>query len=163
MTYHVVDTNVALVANNKAPQANPQCVLACIEMLETIIQSGGVVLDEGMFILQEYLNNLHLAGQPGVGDAFFRWVWQHQAREDVCARVRITEDESRGFAEFPDDARLDSFDQSDRKFVAVALTCRHQPEILNAVDSDWWHHRHALRDCGVNVRFLCPRQFGERE
>jgi len=30
------------------------------------------------------------------------------------------------------------------------------PPILNAVDSDWWHHQDALARHGVRVEFLCP-------
>jgi hypothetical protein len=116
-----------------------------------------------MFILKEYMNNLSLSGQPGPGDAFLKWVWQHQSNEIRCARVHITEDASREFLEFPEAESLRQFDRSDRKFVAVALTSAHRPEILNAVDSDWWHHRHALKACGIHIQFLCPKQFAEKK
>jgi hypothetical protein len=74
--------------------------------------------------------------------------------ETVCRLVNITEDEN--FVEFPADERLTPFDRSDRKFVAAALGCNPVAEVLNATDTDWWHHREALEDNGVEVRFLCP-------
>ncbi|HOX39973.1 MAG TPA: hypothetical protein PL033_18475 [Candidatus Brocadiia bacterium] len=130
--------------------------------MRIIIKSGGVVIDDEMRILEEYKNNLSMSGQPGPGDAFMKWVWDNQANPRRCEQVRITEDAAKGFAEFPDDQRLADFDRSDRKFVAVALASRNRPEILNAVDSDWWNCRVALEECGVIIRFLCPNQFGDR-
>ncbi|HSU82609.1 MAG TPA: hypothetical protein VLR69_09330, partial [Thermoanaerobaculia bacterium] len=58
------------------------------------------------------------------------------------------------------DPDLAAFDPSDRKFVAVAVASGEQPEILNASDTDWWHHREALSRHGVEVRFLCPQLMG---
>jgi hypothetical protein len=59
---------------------------------------------------------------------------------------------------FPDDPDLAAFDPADRKFVALALASDSHPSILNAVDSDWWHFREALRRAGVEVMFLCSDQ-----
>jgi len=159
MIFHVVDTNVAIVANVQSPQAGPECVVACVDVLQYIYDAGVVVIDDGMRIIREYMDNLSLSGQPGPGDAFMKWVWHNQANDDRCERVHLTEDGSREFEEFPDDPRLECFDKSDRKFVAVALTSRNHPEILNAVDSDWWDYREAFAGCGIKVKFLCPSQF----
>jgi hypothetical protein len=158
MNAFVVDTNVPVVANGKSAQASPICVLACVESLEAIKNNGVIVLDDGMRILHEYMNNLSLSGQPGVGDAFMKWVWSIQALEERCERVPIRElpDDDQDFEEFPRDPDLADFDRSDRKFVAVALTSRNTPTVLNAVDPDWWTHRKALRRHGVRVKFLCP-------
>jgi hypothetical protein len=156
MTAFVVDTNVAIVANNKeAPQADIQCVLACIRKLKSLLQKR-VCLDSGDHILAEYRNNLSLSGQPGVGDEFMRWLHDNQYNDLVCERVDIRENSERGYEEFPDNAELKGFDRSDRKFVAVALTSQHNPTILNAVDPDWIQHQVSLRTCGVMVEELCP-------
>jgi hypothetical protein len=159
MNYFVVDTNVAVVANLRTPQAGPDCVLACIDILETIVRSGNVVLDAEMDVLSEYMRQLSMAGQPGTGDAFMQWVWQHQADVTRCERVRLTPHTDRTYAEFPEDAGLASFDPNDRKFVAVALASRNHPEVLNAVDSDWWDHTGPLERNGVRIKNLCPKQF----
>ena len=158
MIFNVVDTNVPIVANGQSEQACPRCVNACIDALQVIIDEGVVVIDDARRILKEYMNNLSLSGQPGTGDAFMKWVFDNQANVERCERVQITEDETRGFDEFPDDPRLRNFDRSDRKFVAVALTSRNNPEVLNAVDSDWWDARKALADCGLKIRFVYPDQ-----
>ena len=161
MGAYVVDTNVAVVANGRAGQAGPPCVSACVSALLEVCRNGTLVLDEGGRILDEYLRHLSPSGQPGVGDEFMKWVWQNQANSSHCERVVIhpSDDDETTFEEFPDDPDLQGFDRSDRKFVAVALASRNDPCVLNAVDSDWWDARVALKRRGVNVRFLCPEQF----
>jgi len=162
MIFNVVDTNVPIVANGKSEQACSRCVNACIDALQDIYDTGGVVLDDRWRIISEYQNKLSSSGQPGPGDAFMKWVLNHKANVERCECVQITEHETRGFEEFPDDPRLCDFDKSDRKFVAVALASRNRPEILNAVDSDWWDARKALTDCGLKIRFVYPDQFSGR-
>ena len=162
MNAFVVDTNVPVVANGRSEQASPDCVLACIESLEAVRSKGLVVLDDGMRILQEYMNNLSMSGQPGPGDAFMKWVWTVQAVTEHCERVTIQpkREDDQDFEEFPRDPDLTDFDRADRKFVAVARASRNRPTILNAVDPDWWTHREALRRHGVRIRFLCPNPPG---
>lgn len=161
MKAYVVDTNVPVVANGRTPQAGPGCAAACVEALGDIKEHGLIVLDDRNLILDEYMKNLSLAGQPGLGDAFMKWVFESQAVPERCEQVPIT---PRGgadddFEEFPDAPALRAFDRSDRKFVAVALTSRRRPVIQDAVDSDWWDYRRALRQHGARIQFLCPEQF----
>jgi len=158
MTAFVIDTNVAIVANRGHPQAQPDCVRNCIVALQQVQQGGKVVLDAGTLILDEYKANLSLSGQPGVGDAFFRWLWDRQCVPEFCERVNITPTNG-SFAEFPNDAALRRFHDDDRKFVAVALKSQCAPEVMNAVDVHWWRFREALQRCGVGVCFLCPESF----
>ena len=160
----VVDTNVAMVANQKAPQASPDCLQACLDALQQIIDKGTVVLDDGMHILKEYMENLSLAGQPGLGDAFLKWVWTHQGTPR-CEQVHITPKpgEEYTFEEFPSDPDLERFDLSDRKFVAVARSSSRKPPVLNAVDTDWWIFRVPLKRHKVQVRFLCPEHMKEKD
>jgi hypothetical protein len=157
----VVDTNVAIVASCRAQQAKPACVLACVDALEHVAKNGKVILDDQDRILGEYRKSLSPSGQPGLGDVFFKWVWQNRANIERCERVTIHPRGNSGedYSEFPSDPSLCKFDRSDRKFVAVALGSKNDPEVLNAVDPDWWEHRTELRRCGVRIRFLCPGQF----
>lgn len=154
----IVDTNVAVVANGRSRQANPECVLACVDVLVHIQNSERVVFDLGYRIIDEYRRRLSPSGQPGVGDAFFKWVWQNQANPECCEVVEIhtrpgsVED----YEEFPDDSEFTGFDPSDRKFVAVSRASPSQPPILNAVDSDWLPYHEAFARHGVQVTFLCP-------
>jgi hypothetical protein len=49
-----------------------------------------------------------------------------------------------------------NFDNSDRKFVAVANAHPDKPEILQATDSKWWGWKDALAKVGITVSFMCP-------
>ena len=161
MKAFAVDTNVLVVANNKTPEAGPECVRACVDALEGIQKKGLLVLDEAMLIFQEYQNHCSFSGQPGVGDAFFKWVHDNRYNDHRCERVALTpsSDADQEFEAFPADPDLAGFDPSDRKFVAVALASTRKPTLLNAVDSDWWDYREALSRNGVKLIFLCPEQF----
>ena len=151
----VMDTNVAVVANGKAQQADRDCILECIDRLRHI-QDECLLLDNRNLILDEYRKNLNPSGQPGPGDRFFSWLWRNHANPEYCRKVAVKPREDRGFEEFPEDPNLSSFDQDDRKFVAVALASETGPDVLNASDADWWHYRQALRQHGVEIVFLCP-------
>ena len=156
----VMDTNVAIVANGQAEQAGPQCQRNCISALRQMRQDNIILLDAGRLIIEEYRHNLNLSGQPGAGDAFFRWLWQNQANHRRCRTIEITPHSERGFAEFPVDDALAGFDPSDRKFAAVALASGASSPVWNASDTDWWQHRDALKKHGVAVHFICPELMG---
>ncbi len=162
MSAFVVDTNVAVVANGRSVQADPKCVLASLQALRNAMSSI-VCIDDGLRILAEYMSNLSLAGQPGVGDAFMKWVHENQAVAERVERVQITDSatDPTDFDEFPIDAELNGFDRSDRKFVAVALASMYSPSVLNSVDSDWWDFREPLKRNGVRIHFVCDRQFDD--
>lgn len=156
----VMDTNVAVVANGKTDQASPACVVNCLDRLQKIRDDERLLLDRGGDILEEYRRHLRPSGQPGAGDAFFKWLWNNQGNPEVCRRVPITPHPGRGFEEFPGSDELADFDRSDRKFVAVALASGESPPILNAADRDWWHHRGPLEQQGLHIDFLCPDLMG---
>ncbi len=168
--HYVVDTNVAVVANSarrrdsRTPQALFECASACVEILRQVRDSGVVVLDDAMEILDEYRRNLSPSGQPGVGDAFFKWLWSNQANPTKCLRVAIhrLKGETREYAEFPASPELERFDRSDRKFVAVALASGRKPLVLDATDRDWWEFRLPLRRHGLRLKFLCPDLVSDR-
>ena len=157
----VIDTNVLVTANNKSDHAGLDCLLTCVNALEEAKKHSVVTIDNGMLILDEYRRHASLGGQPGVGDAFLKWLWQNQGNPRHCEQVTITPTgcDKRDFQEFPDDPALLGFDPSDRKFVAAALASRNLPTILNATDSDWWKFRQAFAANGLTIIFLCPDLF----
>lgn len=152
----VVDTNVAVTANGKSPQASLLCRRACIERLLQLKQNGKIVLDNSWLVLREYKNNLSENGQPGVGDAFLLWVlqnWMNPNISEIYKLDRISND-SEDYSAFPKDGDLADFDRSDRKFAALAVVSG--APVWNAVDPDWWEYREALQRNGIQVEFLCP-------
>lgn len=133
----IIDTNVLIAANGRdCPQVTPQCQWSAVKYLQHIQQQGQIVIDGQWLILREYQHKVNPQGQPGVGDAFLKWILTNLANPDRCQQVNITP-ENGSFREFPDQPDLKSFDPSDRKFVAIALQCSENPPIINAVDSDW--------------------------
>jgi hypothetical protein len=158
----VVDTNVAVVAND-ASRADPEwpaaCVLACIEAIERVMSvAQPIAIDELGLIINEYLSNLHMAGQPGIGDQFVKWVHDNQGRPETCVRVAINPTEG-SFDELSTEL-TELVDPSDRKFVAVAIA-HGKATILEATDSKWWGWQEQLRAAGALVEFVCPDLIAE--
>lgn len=153
----VMDTNVAIVANRQAPQASLECVRGCLKTLLHLRAEQRLLIDHAGLILNEYRTYLSPTGQPGVGDAFFKWLWNNQANPQLCQQIHLTplDEGQRQFAEFPDDPDLIGFDPSDQKFVAVAIASGEQPPILNASDTDWWVYEETLAR-HVQIEFICP-------
>ena len=162
---YIVDTNVAIAANNKSDYS-ASCALNCARKLQEITKKGSiesVVIDTGNLIFNEYKKHLSLKGQPGVGDMFIKWLFTNIGNADKCIRLKITPDgSSYGFKEFPRISELSNFDPSDAKFVALAKVCLSNPSILQATDTKWWGWNSALNACGVTVIFLCLEEIRQR-
>lgn len=159
MTAFVVDTNVAIVANGgDTTHADLACQLSCTERLVSLVDQGTVAIDDTGLILEEYRGHLSFSGQPGVGDAFFKHVFDFQYRGVKVLRVPVTpsDNEQRGFEELP----RNSFDPSDRKFLAVAVVA--EAVVLNATDSDWEEQKPLMDRLGVEVDQLCP-QYAQKQ
>lgn len=158
-----MDTNVPIVANGRPDPSNggrspsPCCRLAAIDFLEETLRTRRVLLDLAGEIQAEYRRYLNPRGQPGVGDRFYLEILRSAYRR--VERVDLPRDPSGAYRDFPSDFALDSFDRSDRKFVALAR--RERAPVANAIDSDWLHHREALQAHGVNVTFVCGRDSTE--
>lgn len=157
MMHYLIDTNVAVTANKKS-DAGPACREAAAQRLVQLQLHEILVLDDAFQILNEYDRNLHSAGQPGVGDAFYLWVLRNRNNSRHCEQVTLELAEDGSFAAFPTAPELAAFDLSDRKFVAAARTHPARPPVVNATDSDWHHHREALERHGVRIDFICPAE-----
>ena len=126
-----------------------------MEAVERVVRGGGLVLDAGDEIFDEYRRQLRMEGRPGVGDQFMKWVHDHRWTFPDTDRVTITKN-GESYAEFPDHAGLAQFDNSDRKFIAVSNAHPDKPPVLQATDSKWWGWKEALAEAGITVYFLCP-------
>lgn len=152
MTVFVVDTNVAVAANGRMTHASIECQLRCVETLQ-LIRGQMIAIDSSGLVIKEYRNQLSFSGAPGVGDAFSKYVFDNQYRDDKIQRVEVTpsDNDKRGFEELPEN----TFDRSDRKFLAVAVAA--DAVVLNATDSDWSQHETLMDRLGVVVEELCPQ------
>lgn len=148
----VIDTNVAISANGINTHASLACQLACIELLANC-ENLPIAIDEAALIMDEYARHLSHAGQPGVGDLFFKYLHDHQhVPDNNIHRVKITpsDDAARGFKELP----INTLDLSDRKFLATAVVAK--ATIVNATDSDWEAQREVLGSLTITLRQVCP-------
>ena len=149
----VIDTNVLIVANRKSPQADLKCELACIKMLEGAKGKRVVLIDDSDLIMDEYKPYCSYAGEPGLGNAFFKFLHDNAPSERNVIRVAIqkTPDKDGGFSNLlPNKLHRD-----DRKFLAVAKAGNGR--IVNATDSDWSQQAEFVASNGVRVFELCPQ------
>lgn len=153
MKAHVVDTNVAIVANARDTHADMTCQQNCVKTLRSLTSDGVVAIDDADLILKEYSKHLNHSGQPGVGDMFFKHLFYNKWQSARVHRVSISpvDDHAQGFNELPPN----SLDPSDRKFLAVAVAAN--AVILNATDSDWNEQAALTAELGVEVKQLCPQ------
>jgi hypothetical protein len=138
------------------------CRLACVQALRTVVRSGILIIDSDGEVLEKYHRYLTHRGQPGVGDAFFKHVIDHQFNTNKVRCIPLERHEEREFNAFPADPALATFDRSDRIFVALAIVAPGKPHILNAVDSDYYENKAALEKARVQVQELCPNCIRQR-
>jgi len=153
----VIDTNVLLVANGKHQDVSPECQTECIKWLNKIQSHGVVVIDDGFRILGEYMHKTKPNQPKGVGDTFLKVLLQRQANNKHVEVVKINENSTDKFEEFPDSVLQDAFDPPDRKFVAVANAHAEKPPILQAADCKWLDWWKTLDQHGIKVEFICKK------
>lgn len=147
----VIDTNVPLVV--KLPDDRPtELVDACEELLEEIIENGlPVVTDELGEIIEEYFHQLSRGGQPTLGDAFAKYVYDNRHSWDEAVRPDIEPDTTtvNSYAVLGgDDAEIDP---SDRKIVAAAKVAG--VPVVQATDTKWLDWGEVLGRHGVQVEY----------
>lgn len=160
----LIDTNVPLVAvDSKRPRT---CQRACIALIKSILAGEvRVILDEAGQVLREYRQNMYPDPNPasGLASQFLLYLYNHQHTAEVVHRMKLTQDVDGNYETFPDDPRLERFDRSDKKWVALAISHQNQTgevaPIVNASDSDWVEYAALLREYGVVIEFLCPELF----
>lgn len=155
----VMDTNVPKTANllaipDSSSDVTDSCILACIEAVEHVMHTQGLIIDAGDDIFNEYLRQLETEDHQGAGTQFIKWVIMNSWNPDFCQRVAITKAED-SYQEFPNQPGLESFDPDDKMFVAVANAHPDKPPILQATDSQWWGWQEPLAAAGITVHFVC--------
>ena len=157
----VIDTNVMITANKAAGcheddviNNYPSLVINCIELLQLIQKKGiFIVLDGDFEIINEYKNHLSFSGQPGVGDVFFKWLFNNCWSFPPSEVVMLHKTEN-GYEEFSAELEAANVDLDDKKFFAASNAHPAKPDIFEATDSKWWIWCEAARQCGINIRFL---------
>jgi hypothetical protein len=153
MTEVIVDTNVAVVANQQNGGVVTSCIDACTIFITMARGQHIVLIDDADAILQEYAKALQKSRPYGLGALFLQHVYQHQYNPARVRRVALATNAGGQFADFPNDPALANFDPSDRKFAALARKAG--VPVTNATDSDWVDSIAALNAQGIAVDFLC--------
>jgi hypothetical protein len=158
----IVDTNVILTAKGMSEQAWPECVVACQERLDKIIEgSERVVIDDDWIILHEYINYLEdedSPADPRNGGHFLEWFIRNYENPEECVQVPITPcGDGTDFEELPE--AFSAFDSDDKKFIAVAVVYedvyQQKASLLQSVDSQWYGERETFTENGLIVEFIC--------
>lgn len=159
----MVDTNVATTANGANDGAPQACMAASARALLEVMKHGHVFIDDGWRIISEYRARLSSRGQPGPGDAFFKWLLTHLHVEGKVTKVPITprDGDQEDFVELPGAGEA-SYDRSDRKFLAVAAAHEERPPVLQSFDSKWWGWQESLAASGVRIHFLCAEAIAQK-
>jgi hypothetical protein len=121
-----------------------------MDFLEELVHSGKLAVDLEGEIEDEYRKKLGV-GLPGVGNRFLQKFFSEAAHR--VARVSAPIDQKGHAKNFKFDGSLKRFDQSDRKFVALAIATKYA--IYNATDSDWLEHHDELTKRGVKIEYVC--------
>jgi hypothetical protein len=151
----VLDSNVLGAANGLADHVGATCVIAAIQELEDA-RTDLILLDDLGQIMAEYRSKTRRKGQPGPADFFVRWLLQVAADRRHLRTVAVSPLERGGYAEYPGDSELRSFDSDDQIYVAVAVASDVRPAIVNATDSDWAAiAAFLLRRHRIRVRTIC--------
>lgn len=157
---YILDTNVLMVANgDKSEQATAECIRACRELILSLLENNeAIILDtrQTFLVLKEYLNNID-PKQPLAGSQFLL-----QVLKNASLRIELPITPQNGsFAEFPDDTRLDGYDPSDRKWIALARVYIQQhpdqpsPPIIEATDYKWHKFEAFFNEYGVVIDWIC--------
>ena len=158
----VIDTNVILTAKGISEQAWDECIIACQERLDQIIEGPErVVIDDDWIILREYINYLEdddSTIDPRNGGSFLEWFIRNYENPEECVQVSITPSEDgTGFEELP--GAFSSFDSDDKQFIAVAIVYEntHQEKalLLQALDNQWYGFREAFIKNDLEIEFIC--------
>lgn len=152
----VVDTNMWLMMDRDIASLTSKeeikCVQACIAWFKVFLDSDSrLVVDDSYKILGEYRNKLK---KGGLAEQRLNQL-ETKPRAQRLIEVSIEYD-THGYA-ILQSAAASFGDNSDKKFLAVALAADPPPPpIVNATDTDWRKEKVLLDKLNVRVEEVCP-------
>lgn len=152
----IMDTNVPVKASyplSECREEELELVGACIEFIHDLINNpkSKLVLDMDWEILGEYKDKVK---DTDMGKQFFRWLYTYINQMDVINDMVKLERQDNEYVVFPKDKKLEKFDRSDRKFIALALTHNEKPPIIQAADGKWLEFTEKFKEYGIHIKFL---------
>ncbi|MGV2437291.1 MAG UNVERIFIED_CONTAM: PIN domain-containing protein [Anaerolineae bacterium] len=160
---YILDTNVIVNAQgDRSPQTATACIEKCQYLLYRCLAGEfNLVLDVGQHgsdVLAEYQQQFHHY-QGGYGEVFIRWLLNQLGQPQII-EIPITKTDQHTYEEFPhEDARLRTFDPSDRKWIALAVAHFQyfdaSAPIMQSADLKWKDYQIAFLAHHVDVQFMC--------
>jgi len=147
----IIDTNIFAAANGLANHLTEREINKCKQFIAALAGNSVISLDLQGEIFQEYFIYTNRSGQPGIGDAFVKYLWDRQSDKMHCEKVDIEKNENGIYKQLNEKDGLLTFDSSDQKFIAVYLGSEKQPVICNACDSDWANNKLLLMQYDIRV------------
>ena len=147
----IIDTNIFIAANGMTDHLTEQEVNKCKLFVASLFDNSIVSLDHKGEIFQEYFNYVSRSGQPGISDAFVKYLWDRQNNKAHCEKVDIEKNKKGIYKQLNKKEDLLKFDLNDQKFIAVCLGSKNQPIICNASDSDWANDKILLTKYKIKV------------
>lgn len=142
--YYIIDTNIFIAANGKADQLKEEDINKCKLFVASLFSDTTISLDLQGEIFKEYFDHVNWSGQPGIGDAFVKNLWDRQHDKTICEMVDIKKDKNGIYKQLRNKDDLLQFDPNDHKFIAVCLGSKNPVGICNACDSDWENNKSLL-------------------
>lgn len=158
----IIDTNVFLGAIPEQSQLDTkqrQCIEKCIAVV--------VMISKGH--IKKIIADINeTTGQSEIMSEYFHNLQQHNVQGFAGKILKLLNDRNiiqyrpiashprYEYVEFPQDERLNNFDPSDKKFIAVSLAASPHYPIIQSMDGKWWRWSNALKDYGVEILFTNP-------
>jgi len=162
MNNKIIDTNVPLTSVTTDVAIPLVCRQSCTQLISSVLKGEIIiVIDDQNEALREYRNNMYPDPNPSAGLAgqFMMYLFNYQYDKTRVHRAKLTVSEPGEYEPFPEDNELDSFDKSDKKWIAISMSFKQEVQddapINNATDSDWLHFEHVFVRLGIKIEFLC--------
>jgi hypothetical protein len=114
-----------------------------------------LVIDKNFYIIGEYANKMTPLPTHKFCNRFYKWVLTNHNNSSKVKRVDINQIDEYNFLEVPRRLIDINFDNSDRKFIAVAIANNNRAPIAQAADSKWIKWEHNIINEGIKILFLC--------
>ena len=132
-----------------------------MEYIENLINGKNtkLVLDAGYEILKEYERNV--CKNSNMGILFYRWLYSYYGKIQPEDLIKLEKNNDGQYIDFPYDEHTKNFDESDKKFIALANAHYEKPPIIEAADGKWLGYEEAFAKYGISIEFL-DRDYAKR-
>lgn len=153
----ILDTNVpakAAVSPESCPAEELKMQRACMKYIEELTENKNrkLVLDLDHEIWKEYHTNVYK--NSNMGKIFFKWLYEYYATISPEDNIKLQKNSEGKYLDFPYDENTEEFDESDKKFVALANAHEEKPPIIEAADSKWIGFEECFAKYGIHIEFL---------